>query len=45
MCVKAKEKRDKAWKKMKRKPTERNSAEYKLARNEYIGRIFFFERI
>jgi len=45
VCVKAKEKRDKAWKRMKRKSTERNRGEYKLARNEYVrirrGRISF----
>ena len=36
ICERAKLRRDKAWKKMRRKPTRENKREYKQERNEYV---------
>ncbi|XP_050725009.1 uncharacterized protein LOC127002828 [Eriocheir sinensis] len=35
-CADAKEKRDKAWKRLKRNKNQRNKEDFKIARNEYV---------
>ena len=35
-CERAKQRRDKAWDKMRKKPTRENKIHYKLERNEYV---------